>query len=368
MNIFYIANARIPTEKAHGVQIMKMCESFSNIGHSVTLLVPKRKTSITDNPFEYYVVKDIFSLRKIFTLDFVKYGKFGFIIQSVTFAMTSFFILVRKKNAIFYSRDELPLLLLSFFKDKNSLVWEAHMPRKGIVTRILLQRLDRIVVISQGLKDFFISQGFSEKQITVAHDGVDLNQFEISVTKKQARKKLYLPQNKKIVMYVGLLDRWKGVNTLLEASELPEMKEVQVVIIGDGPMYKEYSDKYKNVIFKGFLPYRNLPQNQRAADLLVIPNSKRSKVSNNYTSPLKVFTSMASNIPVVASNIPSLKEVLNESNAYFAESDDPVSFAKVITHVFSDYDLALIKAKKAATDVTYYSWDNRAENIITAKK
>ena len=54
MKLYYIANARIPTEKAHGVQIMKMCEAFVDAGHEVKLIVPKRKNPIQEDPFAYY--------------------------------------------------------------------------------------------------------------------------------------------------------------------------------------------------------------------------------------------------------------------------------------------------------------------------
>ena len=52
--ILYIVNVRIPTEKAHGIQIIKMCESFSDNGMDLELLLPKRINNIKENPFNYY--------------------------------------------------------------------------------------------------------------------------------------------------------------------------------------------------------------------------------------------------------------------------------------------------------------------------
>ena len=57
MKILYIANARIPTEKAHGFQICKMCEQLSLQGAEVELIVPKRKNKITQDVFQYYDLK-----------------------------------------------------------------------------------------------------------------------------------------------------------------------------------------------------------------------------------------------------------------------------------------------------------------------
>ena len=80
MKIIYIANARIPTEKAHGVQIMKMCQAFAKIGNKVTLVLPRRRNPIIADPFEYYVVSQSFNIIKLPTIDLVFLGKIGFLI------------------------------------------------------------------------------------------------------------------------------------------------------------------------------------------------------------------------------------------------------------------------------------------------
>ena len=58
MKIIYVANARIPTEKAHGGQIMKMCESFADSGLEVDLVLPPRCNRQFQgvSPFAYYQV------------------------------------------------------------------------------------------------------------------------------------------------------------------------------------------------------------------------------------------------------------------------------------------------------------------------
>ncbi len=48
MKLLYITNFRIPTEKAHGIQIMKMCEAFATCGTDVELVAPLRKTPIAE--------------------------------------------------------------------------------------------------------------------------------------------------------------------------------------------------------------------------------------------------------------------------------------------------------------------------------
>lgn len=62
--LVYIANIRLLTEKAHGVQVMKMCEAFSRLGLNVELWVPKRRSDIFDDPFEYYNIQNKFEIKK----------------------------------------------------------------------------------------------------------------------------------------------------------------------------------------------------------------------------------------------------------------------------------------------------------------
>jgi len=85
MKILYFANSRIPTEKAHGVQIFKTLESLVKTGVKASLIVPTRKNKQFNNTnsFEYYDVEKVFNLIKIKTLDPVWLMKLpqGFILK-----------------------------------------------------------------------------------------------------------------------------------------------------------------------------------------------------------------------------------------------------------------------------------------------
>ncbi len=361
MKILYIANVRMPTEKAHGIQIIKMCEAFSRLGHEVELFVPWRFNHIKEDPFQYYSVEKNFTITKIPSIDLVMFGRVGFLIQSLSFAQFASLYVLAKHADIIYSRDELPLWYLIPFK--KNLVWEAHMPRKNIFARILARHIKRVVVISNGLRDFFISNGTPPARILVAHDGVDLTDFMVKVDKKAIRKKLGIPLDRPIAMYIGRLDRWKGAETLLKAGGL--LQDVQVVIAGEGSLLKEFEGRYPDAIFTGPLPYRNLPYNQQAADVLIIPNSGGSEVSSLYTSPLKVFAHMASGVPIVASDLPSIREVLNEQNAILVEADSRESFAEGIKRVLLERDKSTLRGSQAILDVNQYTWDKRATMIMS---
>ena len=71
MKIAYVANVRMPTEKAHGLQIMHMCRAFTLGGHDVTLIVPKRKNWIEKSIWEFYDAEPIFKIVEVPIVDFI---------------------------------------------------------------------------------------------------------------------------------------------------------------------------------------------------------------------------------------------------------------------------------------------------------
>ncbi|MBU1255755.1 hypothetical protein KKH35_02700 [Patescibacteria group bacterium] len=122
MKIIYITNMRMPTEKAHGIQIMKMCEAFVKNRAEVELIVAKRFNRLLKSidPFIYYDVNRSFQIKKIFSLDLIPWekvmGSLGSWIQAFSFYFLASFYLLFKKADLIYSRDSFSLYLLSFFK------------------------------------------------------------------------------------------------------------------------------------------------------------------------------------------------------------------------------------------------------------
>lgn len=338
MKLIYIANTRFPTERAHGIQIAKMCEAFSEKGMMVKVIVSRK---ISSDPFAYYGIKKNFSVQKLFSIDLVKLGRIGFWIQSLIFTISIVIYAVRQSDdMVYYSRDELPLLAL--YKLGKKVVWEAHSGRSNLFIRSLIKKDIKIVSISHGLKNYYISLGQKPFSILVAHDAVDIDKFNISISRREARNKLGLSRESKIALYTGSAYSWKGVDTLKEAAAL--MSEIEVMFISNKP-------------------YSEVPIYLKTANVLVLPNSAKEEISRLYTSPLKLFEYMASSVPIVSSDLPSIREVLDESMTNFFTPDDPTDLARVIKYTLAHLDEARNKAKVALREVEKYTWQNRAQAI-----
>ncbi len=184
-----------------------------------------------------------------------------------------------------------------------------------------------------------------------------------------AELKFVLPQDKKIILYAGsfYLYDWKGVDVLLEvAQKLNAENWLFVLVGGNAKEIKEIQNKYQleNILLVGHQPQNEIPIYLKAADILVLPNKKGFEASEKYTSPLKLFEYMASGRPIVASDLPSIREILNENNAVLVEPNNAKALAEGIKKVLSNPELVDKISQKAYEDVKNYTWGKRVSQIL----
>jgi len=371
MKIFYLSNIRFPTEKAHGIQIMKMCQSFVSAGHEVVLVVPKRFNQIKKSAWEFYGEKENFKIEYLKIRDFMKsieIPRVSFHLQSKSFvkAVKKYLKENEKEEDIVYSRD-IPIVRSL---DSENVFFEMHTLPKSFRIKDL-NKVKGFIVIAQILKNTLVKRGVSKDKIIVARDGVDLKQFNIDISLEDARKKVNLPQDKKIVLYSGHLYTWKGAQILAEASQLLN-ENVLVVFVGgtkkDIEKFKSVNRDLKNILILGHKPYSEIPYYLKAADVLVLPNTSSENISKWWTSPLKMFEYMVSKRPIVATELSSLREVLNKENALIVLPDDHEELAQGIEKLLRDADLSNKLAQRAYRDVKEYTWAKRAKKILNFLK
>lgn len=363
MRIEYITQARIPTEKAHGVQIVEMCRAFSLLGHEVTLVVPKRAQKGKDI-WSAYDIEPTFKVRYVFVPDILTpWGEIG----SWVSYLFSFLFLIRllfyrpQRDALVYTRTPEISWLYSWRGYRT--VCEIHdWPESHeSLFRFFLRKTSLVVCNSPGVEKKCHENGLIKT--FVAHNGVSLEMFNEEYNRDAVRAKLGIPKDKTVVMYVGSLEAWKGVETLFRVAEsLPP--SFQVVVIGGKE--SEVSDlkiQYPRVQFLGFRPYYELPENQQAADILVVPNAPSSIESQEYTSPLKLFAHMASGVPVLVSDLPSMRAIVSDNSAYFFKAGDSSLLARGIKSLLEDEE-RYKRAEEAKKRVQAFTWKARAGSIL----
>ncbi len=366
LKVIYVTNARIPTEWAHSLQIMKTCEALVAAGISLELWTPAKKLYIKESPFSYYAVTRVFPIRRFFTLDWTWLGKAGFLVQTFSFALSVLFALLGEKGKrTIYCRDEMVVALLTFF-GVRSIVWESHDGVWNRWAKYAANHASALVTVSKGLKDFYVENGVSAEMISVIPNGIDLTAFANPQSKEVARTRLGLPQDKNVALYIGMLEGWKGTDTLLKAADILGSEVLVVVIGGESDVQVEtLRMQHPRVLFLGFLPQRDLADNQSVADVLILPNTGKNQIAVRFSSPLKLLSYMASGKPIIASDLPSIREIVNDDSAYLVLPDDPEVLANSIREVLAHPQVAAARAVRAREQVERYTWTNRALSIST---
>ena len=220
-------------------------------------------------------------------------------------------------------------------------------------------RLDGIISITRGLEDKLQEVFGLRAPMAVAPDGVNLDFFE--TTGKR-------PENQKII-YVGQLYPWKGAGTLVEAMRYLPAGELHLVG-GSEERIQNLREKAaqlgvgERIFFHGQVPPREVRAYLADAAVAVLPLSQ-DLISASFTSPLKLFEYMAARVPIVASDLPSTREVLaSGKNALLVPANDPRALGEGLRKLLEDRPFADSLARKAYDDMKEYTWAKRAQKIV----
>ena len=372
MRIAYVASPPLFSKGASGIHVMKMCQAMAKLGHSVELILPSYNNKI--DIYEYYAVEPIFKLTPLPSLDglSIRPTVHGFLSSIYTKLKRSNFDLVVTRN-IFYT-----FISTKLFRIPT--IYDAHHPLVNKAAHSLFKSfkesnyLLRFSTNSHGLANIYSRLGLPEDKLVVAHNGVDLERFEAAVTKEEARRKLGLPHEKEIVCYSGNFYPGRGLDLLIDVAE--ELRHVLFIIVGGtGDDIENYRRRLRereieNFLLIGFVPHRAVPHYLFASDVLIMPYTSRmtirdGSVAAEFTSPIKLFEYMASGRPIVATALPSIKEVLEDNrNAILVEPDSAHSVLDGIKKALSDQVLTQRIVARAASDIRRYTWEERVKRIL----
>lgn len=225
---------------------------------------------------------------------------------------------------------------------------------------------DAITVSSTNSANLLKEESNIEKdKIFVVQDGVNVDEFKRWDNLGDLKRKLNLPLHKKIVVYLGLLTRYQGVDCLLETiSYLVERdKNVHFLIMGfpDVEKYKEIARKKKisdAVTFTGRIDYKEAPKYLSLGDIAVSPKISKTEANG------KLYNYMAVGLPTVVFETPVNREILGHLGVY-AELGNPISLAEKLEMILSDENLAADLRKKLrqkAVDVC--SWQAAGKKLM----
>lgn len=380
------ANAKIPSARAQAVQVVNAALGFQAAGAGVALVHAER--SGTPEPparevFDRFLaggappggLPEIHRAKCVDWIDRVP-TKLQFVparTQEWSFGRSAARLVDRRfGSALVVARD---VEVAHALRGRGPRVaWEVHrVPgarwRRRLARRALGEGVWPVAISSGVAADLAGAFELEQDAIPVLHDAVDPRLAAAMPSRVEARAALGLDPHEQVVLYAGGLLRWKGVETLVDAARGGGLGKARVVIAGGMPQdvarLRAYTDGEPAVRIEGFRPAREIPTYLAAADVGVVPNRSSPRISSHYTSPMKVFEALAAGLPLVVSDLPSLREVLDEETAVFFEPEEPAALARAINALLADPDRREIQARTGRERVASNTWRARAERFLS---
>lgn len=235
-----------------------------------------------------------------------------------------------------------------------------------IVGKQTLKDADKIIAVSNATKDYVLSLGAKPGKIKVLHNGVDLVKFRsLAGKREEMRRKLGIPIDGIVVLTVRRLVYKNGVDTLIDSANIAIKKNPRIVflVVGKGPDYNDVKLKAQQLGIKdnfrlaGFVSGEDLPFYYNAADFFVLPSKSGEGL------PLVVLEAMACALPVIATNVGGIREILMEDYGKLVPPNKPELLAKAILD-FAGVDFSSRREELRAVMEEKYSWDVNVERLV----
>jgi len=280
-----------------------------------------------------------------------------------------------KKDVICFTNDTNILLLLIFWRKvlrfKYKVCSDWHMLSNNFKDKFISKNSDYLITTSSKLKKKILDlSGMDDEKILVAYGGIRIDEYK-SINKEDVRKILSLPEDKKIVSYIGLyrtIGMEKGISTMIKSLQYFSSDIVMMFVGGRGDeieFYKKQAEKLNvlnRCIFVEMVDFNKVVQYEQASDILAIPYPDKPHF-RQYGFPMKVYEYMTSKRPILYSRLELVEEVIDDC-AFGFKADDEKDFANQVKYILENSELSTKKSQKAYEKVKNYTWDKRAEKII----
>jgi len=183
----------------------------------------------------------------------------------------------------------------------------ALRPVARLVERLIYRRADRVVLITERLRDYALAMGARAEASHVLRTGVDLSP-PADAERAPTRAELNLHDDELVLFFMGWLYDFAGVD--LVARSLPEWPDnVRLLVVGDGDAFetlRRLRDERlgERLLLTGRVPFERIPAYLAAADVCLLPFA-RNPVTEHIT-PIKLYEYMAAARPVLANELPGV--------------------------------------------------------------
>ena len=388
MTVLYFADTRFPIERANGIQTMATCHALAGQGVKVRLIVRPDSAPEPRDPYAFYGLAPVSNLT-VTTIP----GPGGPLARRLAFLAGAMAVASQQAGAVAFTRDLGLAAWLARLPTaaRRPMVYESHgiaslvsadIPRRlgtrdappseaklarlDRRERLVWQRADAYVSITRALAADLESRYGARAKVFVVPDGA-----RQPASPPSAHAEGRPPSARPIAAYAGHLYPWKGVDVFVRA--LAQAPSVNGLIVGGHPGEgdRERIERLaadlgisERLEITGLVPPADVATHLARASVLVLPNTP-SAISERYTSPLKLFEYLWIGRPIIASDLPAIREILTEGEtALFVPPADPSALAAALERVGADPALAASLGKAARDLAPSFTWERRAARLL----
>lgn len=253
-----------------------------------------------------------------------------------------------------------PLVTNVLGSDINAL---GQMPAVAPMIRQALGQSHRVISVSHALAERVTALGVPAEKVIVQHNGVDGARFRLQ-DRKALRRRLELPEERKMVLYVGNWVPEKGVDVLVRAFALLKSRgrtDLTLALVGSGPLEPTLREIVQQnglddqVRFCGRKPHEAIPDWMAASDLFCLPSLREG-------CPNVVLEALSCGRPVVASRVGGVPELLDDATGIMPAAGDPDALASALHEALE----RSWSAEDLRAAVSGNSWEEVGRNYYAA--
>lgn len=371
-SVLYASFDPVPSAKGASVRILNLFLAIKKeFPGSVLVTLRGRFYQREPSPFPHIFVTPPFS-NFLQSAEFfgkevgkiIQSGNWGAVhVRSIWEGVPSAYLKQERKFKLIYEANGFPSVELKYLFPKvgeNIKLLQTLRDEESFC----LEMADHIITQSETTKKFILQRGIPEEKITVIRNGADPPSVSSPLSPSLPFKLLYL----------GTLSPWQGIKTMLDAMALLRDEPVHLTVAASGkkPLKKHWFRRVRHlqlnekVSFLEEIPYAHLPSFLAGyhCGLAPLRNDERNLIQG--CSPIKIFDYLSAGLPVIASKLPVVEEILeDEREALLHPPGDPEALAEAIKRLLLDRTLYMRLSSSALASGKKNCWKKRQEQLIS---
>jgi len=265
-------------------------------------------------------------------------------------------------------------LLFEYLPSYRDFSWAYYLQNVGKqIENKVIQEADKIITISNAMKEVLVQKGAKQENVNVVYDGVRPDIFKLCKEEAAMLRQKHAVEAENVVMHHGVIDPQDQPEIIVDAAmtTLKEHPKTMFWLIGDGAAIPSIKEKVKRkgiekrFFFSGWVPFEEVPSFISACDvgLVILPDT----ISARIRVTLKGFEYWACEKPIVVSELPALKEIVTSGKTgLFYKPGNPEDLAEKICVLLNDRHLSIEMGRSGRELVEKeYSWSKLATKFVT---